>query len=119
MPERTIVVQIKTSTPDLGRIEDLEFRHRLEKGLSAAVAPAGYYCDGGQSGSGTMEVFLNVQRHGADYAAALAAVKSYLDEAKLFSRCAIGEICPDENRSVVLWPEAAKGRTFNSFRWNG
>ena len=55
----TVVIQIKLSDDRIGTMPELEFRHLIEEDLRKILKLLNNgYCDGGQIGSGTMEIFI-------------------------------------------------------------
>jgi len=59
MKNHTVVIQIKLSNDWLGTMSELEYRHKIEEDFSKILEPLNIgYCDGGQIGAGTMEIFI-------------------------------------------------------------
>lgn len=59
MNNYTVVVQIKLSNNWLGTMSELYYCHKIEDDFRKILKPLNIgYCDGGQIGSGTMEIFI-------------------------------------------------------------
>jgi hypothetical protein len=59
MENFSVVVQIKLSNDWLGTMSELEYRYKIEEDFSKIFEPLDIgYCDGGQIGTGSMEIFI-------------------------------------------------------------
>lgn len=55
----TAIIQIKLSDDNLGSSEELDLRFKVEESLDSIFTSIDNgYCDGGQIGCGTMEIFI-------------------------------------------------------------
>lgn len=75
--KHTIVVQFRNSGGafGLGSLDELDWRHEQEKVFDWLLTTANLgYCDGGQAGAGTMEIFMFV----SDIPNAVALIQNYL-----------------------------------------
>lgn len=55
----TAIIQIKLSNDNLGESEELDLRYKIEESLNSIFETIDNgFCDGGQIGSGTMEIFI-------------------------------------------------------------
>jgi hypothetical protein len=77
----TIVIQIKISDTPLGTGAELDLRHSIEDHFIDVFDKLNNgFCDGGQSGSGTMEIFIEQI---TDINSALDIVKGKMKKIKL------------------------------------
>lgn len=105
-PEHTaVVVQI----PTLGgwpTNDEVELRWRIESLLDDALGWLGNgFCDGGDAGSGTMNVFCYV----IDRKAGVATIVETLRTNRLLERLVVAVHDDDSEELHVAWPEAHPG----------
>jgi hypothetical protein len=99
---RVVIVQYKIR--DLGSSEDLEKRHQIEDCLNDCLGWTGNgHCDGGDIGSGEMNVFCLV----VDPWAARDAIVRTLGETGLLKGAVVAVRNYDEESYTVLWPHGA------------
>jgi hypothetical protein len=88
------------------RQDDLGIRHRLEEELEAAFTDSGIgVVDGGDIGSGTMNVFALVQSGRWDEAMAAACAVLATMRVSEVAVIARRDITDDESMPSVVWPE--------------
>jgi len=99
----TVIVQYKTQ--GWGSPEDLQKRHRVEGILNESLGWTGNgHCDGGDIGSGTINVYALV----VDPYLAKNAIVAALKEDGLLEGALIAYRAPDDEY-VILWPEDFQG----------
>jgi hypothetical protein len=98
----TLIVQYRTE--GWGSPQDLQMRHRVESLLDECLKAAGNgYCDGGDIGSGTINIFLSV----LDPNRAKDAVIEALRQAEVLEGATIA--IETEEGFTVLWPQGFVG----------
>lgn len=109
----TIIIQFRTSDQSyFGTLDELDFRNQVETDLGAILKRANLgYCDGGQAGAGSMEIFLedipNLQP-------ALRLVRKYLTDQEYIGFCKIVHREWRENFWTVNHPQGAQ---FDIMKW--
>jgi hypothetical protein len=99
---KTLIVQYRTE--GWGSSQDLEMRWTVESLLDECLkSMSNGYCDGGDIGSGTINIFLSV----LDPHRATEAVIEALRKAQLLEGATIA--LEDEEKFEVLWPEGFEG----------
>lgn len=99
---KTLIVQYRTE--GWGSSQDLEMRWTVESLLDECLkSMSNGYCDGGDIGSGTINIFLSV----LDPHRATEAVIEALRKAQLLEGATIA--LEDEEEFEVLWPEGFEG----------
>jgi hypothetical protein len=109
---KTVVVQFKNSG-GLGSLNELDWRHQMEDRLDGLLSDADLgYCDGGQSGAGSMEVFLYV----SDVMGSVELVKQYLTDEELIGWAKIAHFVEggDGGKWVIDYPKSGQ---FDIWQW--
>lgn len=103
----TVIVQIPVK--GFGTDDEFDRRCRIEELLDEALKASGNgFCDGGDSGSGSMNVFLIVE----DVPRAVDVTLKTLQKANLLGDVIIAESIDDDDAVVghkVWWPENFSG----------
>jgi len=101
-----MVVQVPMGVSD----DDLGLRHRLEQDLDQAFDAKGFgLVDGGDIGSGTMNVFALVrpQHWGAALRTAVGMLGDHgIDKSAVVAK---RDLTDDDAMPVIVWPEGSEG----------
>lgn len=109
--EHTIIVQFKNSG-DIGTGDELAWRREQEESLGALLHQNDVgYCEGGQAGAGTMEIYLHV----SDPIVAADLIIDYLTDVELIAWAKVVQLKPDVNNVKVLYPPNAR---FSIWGWD-
>ena len=111
----TVIVQFRNSAANsgLGTLDELDWRHTVEDQLGGLLEEAGIgECDGGQSGAGTMEVFL----YTSDRDRTVRLVQDDLTDRELIGFTKIVSASNDDSETdfAVHYPQ---GGTFSLWRF--
>lgn len=109
----TIIIQFRTSDQSyFGTLGELDFRHQCEHDLGVILTRAkNGYCDGGQAGGGSMEIFLEDI---LSLPPALRLVKKYLIDREYIGYC---KIVHRESREKVWTVHHPQGAKFDVMQW--
>jgi hypothetical protein len=104
----TVIVQF--AVDGLGTDEEFDRRCQIEDLLDQALKGSGNgFCDGGDSGSGSMNIFLMVK----DVKRAVPFILDTLRKSDLLNDCIVAESLREDDEVVghkVWWPETFTGR---------
>lgn len=84
----SVIIQFRNSGGafGLGTLDELDWRHKQELELDNILVTENLgYCDGGQGGAGTMEIFLSV----SDISRTVELVRDYLTNQEFIGFCKI------------------------------